>query len=99
MPTPPLRARLLTIVLRATLAGALVGDGAASVLAADLYHGKTLILIAGYAPGGGVDATARVIARHLARFIPGHPHVVVQNMEGGAGLLAGPYVARRGAAR
>ena len=50
--------------------------------AADFYRGKTLTLIVGFAPGGGVDTQARTIARHLVRFIPGQPAVIVQNMEG-----------------
>jgi hypothetical protein len=52
----------------------------------------------GYAPGGGVDTTARVVARHLVRFIPGQPGVVVQNMEGAAGVVAASYLDRRAAA-
>src|SRR5207244_5648130 len=63
--------------------------------AADFYHGKTLTVIVGYAPGGGVDATARAITRHLARFIPGQPNIVVQNMEGAAGLISANYLHQR----
>jgi tripartite-type tricarboxylate transporter receptor subunit TctC len=63
--------------------------------AADFYQGKTLTLIVGFAPGGGVDTTARVVARHLVRFIPGEPGVVVQNMEGAAGIVAMNYVDKR----
>src|SRR5438552_2322866 len=55
---------------------------ATSARAAEWYEGKTLTLIVGFAPGGGVDTTARVIARHLVRFLPGQPGVVVQNREG-----------------
>ena len=33
------------------------------VLAADFYQSKTLTVIVGYAPGGGVDASARAITR------------------------------------
>jgi tripartite-type tricarboxylate transporter receptor subunit TctC len=66
--------------------------------AADFYRDKTLTLIVGFAPGGGVDTTARVVARHLVRFIPGAPNIVVQNMEGAAGLVAMNYVAKRVAA-
>jgi hypothetical protein len=29
-----------------------------------------------------VDTTTRVVSRHLARFIPDAPRVIVQNMEG-----------------
>jgi len=63
--------------------------------AGDFYQGKTLTIVVGFAPGGGVDNTARVVARHLARFIPGEPGVVVQNMEGAAGIVAMNYVAKR----
>jgi tripartite-type tricarboxylate transporter receptor subunit TctC len=63
--------------------------------AADLYRGRTLTLIVGFAPGGGVDTQARTIARHLVRFIPGQPGVIVQNMEGAAGALATNYLNQR----
>jgi len=79
-----------------------LGTGALSLAAsvkkgcaADFYQGKTLTMIVGFAPGGGVDTTARLLARHLARFIPGQPGVVVQNMEGAAGVIAANYLARR----
>ena len=77
-------------VLFATLA-------AVEAHAADFYAGKTLTMIVGFAPGGGVDNTARVVARHLVRFIPGNPGLVVQNMEGAAGIVAMNYVANRAA--
>src|SRR3984893_16878661 len=61
---------------------------------ADFYRGKTLTMIVGFAPGGGVDTQARTIARHLVRFIPGQPGVIVQNMEGAAGALATNFLNR-----
>jgi tripartite-type tricarboxylate transporter receptor subunit TctC len=36
--------------------------------------------------GGGYDAYARLLARHIGRFIPGSPVVVAKNMEGAGGL-------------
>jgi hypothetical protein len=71
--------------------GALAGAG-------DFYQGKTLTVIVGFAPGGGVDTTARIVAKHLVQFIPGEPSLVVQNMEGAAGLVAMNYVNMRVAA-
>jgi hypothetical protein len=72
------------------------GFGAAGgVLAAEYYQGKTLTVIVGYAPGGGVDATARAVTRHLGRFIPGQPNIVVQNMEGAAGIISVNHLDRR----
>jgi tripartite-type tricarboxylate transporter receptor subunit TctC len=59
---------------------------------ADFYQGKTLTIIVGYAPGGGVDTGARLIARHIAGFIPGKPNVLVQNMPGAAGLVSANHI-------
>jgi hypothetical protein len=36
-----------------------------------------------------------MVARHLVRFIPGQPSLVIQNMEGAAGLVAANHVGRR----
>ena len=63
--------------------------------AAEFYRGKTITMIVGFAPGGGVDTQARTIARHLVRFIPGQPGMIVQNMEGAAGALATNYLNQR----
>jgi tripartite-type tricarboxylate transporter receptor subunit TctC len=82
--------------------GVLAGIGATAFVcrraaAADFYQGKTITLIVGFAPGGGVDSQARTIARHLVRFIPGQPAIVVQNMEGAAGALAANFLYQRAA--
>jgi hypothetical protein len=66
--------------------------------AADFYEGKTLTVIVGFAPGGGVDANARAVTRHLGRFIPGNPNVVIQNMEGAAGIVSANHLRTRVAA-
>jgi hypothetical protein len=49
---------------------------------ADFYKGRTVTLIVGYGPGGGYDLYARLMARHLGRYISGNPTIVVQNMPG-----------------
>jgi len=50
------------------------------------YTGKTIKLLVGLPPGGGADAYARLVQRHLGRFVPGAPQIVAQNMPG-AGTL------------
>jgi hypothetical protein len=77
--------------------GALCGAAGASkrALAGEFYRGKTVTVIVGFAPGGGVDTTARVVAKHLVRFIPGEPSVIVQNMEGAGGVVAANHLDRR----
>jgi hypothetical protein len=89
----PLSRRRLLLGLGALPLG--VRGPAAHAESADFYQGKTLTLIVGFAPGGGVDTTARVVAKHFVRFIPGQPALVVQNMEGAAGLIAANYLDRR----
>jgi tripartite-type tricarboxylate transporter receptor subunit TctC len=74
--------------------GGLAALRSARAVAADFYQGKTLTMIVGFAPGGGVDSQARTIARHLVRFIPGEPAMVVQNIEGAAGAVAANYINR-----
>jgi tripartite-type tricarboxylate transporter receptor subunit TctC len=59
---------------------------------ADFFDGKQINLIVGYGPGGGYDIYARLLARHLGRFIPGDPDVVVQNMPGANSLKAVNYL-------
>jgi tripartite-type tricarboxylate transporter receptor subunit TctC len=59
---------------------------------AQYYAGKTLTIIVGYKTGGGYDATARLLARHLPKHIPGKPTVIVQNMPGANSLIAANHV-------
>src|SRR5712691_2422017 len=54
---------------------------------ADFYAGKTVDLYIGYSAGGGYDVYARLLARHMARFIPGNPAIVPKNMPGAGSLL------------
>jgi tripartite-type tricarboxylate transporter receptor subunit TctC len=59
---------------------------------ANFYRGKTIRFVVGYPPGGGFDTYARAIARHLGKYIPGTPGVIVDNMPGGGSLIAANYV-------
>jgi tripartite-type tricarboxylate transporter receptor subunit TctC len=59
---------------------------------ADFYRGRTLSLLAGFNVGGGADAYARLIARHLGMHLPGNPAVVVKNMQGAGSVLAANHV-------
>ncbi len=58
------------------------------------YKGRQLSLIVGYGPGGGYDAYGRLVAKHIGRFLPGQPTVVVQNMPGAGSLVATNYIYR-----
>jgi tripartite-type tricarboxylate transporter receptor subunit TctC len=55
------------------------------------YEGKTITVVIG-ATGGSLNVGARIVARHLAKHIPGNPTVIVQNMTGAAHLVATNHV-------
>ena len=56
------------------------------------FAGKTVTIIVGYKAGGGYDATARLLARHLPKHIPGKPTVIVQNMPGANSIIAANHI-------
>jgi tripartite-type tricarboxylate transporter receptor subunit TctC len=58
----------------------------------DFYKNRQVNLIVGYGPGGGYDITARLLARHIGDYIPGHPAIVVQNMAGAGSMRAANYL-------
>ena len=57
------------------------------------YKGKTLTLYVGFVPGGGYDATARLVAKYIGKYISGDPTVIVKNMPGAGGITMANYVA------
>jgi tripartite-type tricarboxylate transporter receptor subunit TctC len=61
-------------------------------LAADFYAGKNIRFIVGFAAGGGYDAYARLVAKHISRHIPGKPSTVVENMDGAGSVIAANYM-------
>jgi tripartite-type tricarboxylate transporter receptor subunit TctC len=60
----------------------------------DFYKGKALEMVAPTSPGGDYDLRARLVSRHMGRFIPGNPTIVARNMPGGLGVAAANYLAR-----
>src|ERR1700730_17225802 len=60
---------------------------------ADFYRGKTISVLIGVGAGGEYDTIARLVARYIGRYIPGHPSLVPQNMTGASGLKSMNYLA------
>jgi tripartite-type tricarboxylate transporter receptor subunit TctC len=87
--TQPAR-RLTSLALIALFALAFV----VRATAADFYAGKTVNFIVGTDIGGGFSLYARLIGKHLGRYIPGNPTVVVKNMPGAGGSTASAYLYR-----
>src|SRR5262245_3475867 len=89
-------------MIRILFAVLLVLSAGSSLMAQDdvaaFYQGKTMRLIVGVGVGSGYDVNARVLARHMAKHIPGHPNIIVQNQPGAGSLTmtnqmyaAGPF--------
>ena len=78
----------------AVLAGATLIVGGVRAVASDFYAGKTVNFIVGTDVGGGFSIYGRVLSRHLGRFIPGAPTLVMKNMPGAGGATAANYLYR-----
>ena len=62
------------------------GAGVASAQSVEgFYKGKTLNIYSGHSAGGAYSAYARLLERHMAKYIPGHPTTVFKVMEGASG--------------
>jgi tripartite-type tricarboxylate transporter receptor subunit TctC len=59
---------------------------------ADFYRGRNVTLVIGFSAGGGYDLYARLLARHLGKYIPGQPSIVAQNREGAGSERAIRYL-------
>jgi tripartite-type tricarboxylate transporter receptor subunit TctC len=86
---PIMRARLVLSLIALVLP--LAADARADPLA-EFYRGRNVTLIVGYSAGGGYDAYARTVARHLGRHIPGNPAVIPQNMPGAGSLRSANFL-------
>lgn len=76
-------------------AGLVLGGAAPSRSATDeFFKGKTIRIVVGFAAGGGFDTYSRVIGRHMGKFIPGNPSIIVENMTGAGSLVAANHVYR-----
>lgn len=76
--------QLAIIMAAAFLCGARGGHAASDDT---FYKGKTIRLIVAFSAGGGYDAYSRTIGRHLGKYIPGNPAIIVENMTGAGGII------------
>jgi len=78
--------KLLLLVAAVAIGFGLISGN--SFAAAPYYEGKTIHLIVGNPAGGGFDTYARTIARHMGKYIPGNPTIIVENVPAAAGMMA-----------
>src|SRR5918992_2361843 len=72
---------------------ALFWNSTAQAQTTPFYKDKTIRIIVGFTAGGLYDQYARILARHMPKYIPGNPNIIVQNMPGAGSLTATNYVA------
>ena len=85
------RGRGTSLTLVSLLVGLAITQAEAQSVV-NFYQGKTLRVIVGYAPGGGFDQYARLLAKYLPRYLPGTPSAIVQNMPGSSSIVATHYI-------
>jgi tripartite-type tricarboxylate transporter receptor subunit TctC len=59
------------------------------------FKDKPVTMIIGYAPGGGTDASGRLIAQFIGKHLPGQPTIVVRNQPGADGMTALNYLVQQ----
>ncbi len=60
--------------------------------AAEPFAGKTIAIYVGSGAGGVYDVFGRLVARHITRYIPGEPNMVVSPMPGAGGIAASNFL-------
>jgi tripartite-type tricarboxylate transporter receptor subunit TctC len=58
------------------------------------FAGKQIKLLVGFSPTGyGYDTYARLLARHIGKYLPGNPAIIPQNRPGAGSLNLASYIA------
>jgi tripartite-type tricarboxylate transporter receptor subunit TctC len=79
--------RLLAIFALLGIPSALAQDSVAQ-----FYKGRQITVIVGSSAGGGYDIYARLLARHMPKYIPGNPSMIVSNMPGAGSNAAVAHI-------
>jgi tripartite-type tricarboxylate transporter receptor subunit TctC len=84
--------RFMTLAAVLAIGTALIAPGQAAAQTPDFYKGKTIEMHIGYTSGGGYDVYGRIVARHMAKYIPGNPQIVPKNTPGAGSLRAANWL-------
>ncbi len=82
----------LSMTLKA--ASLLIALGCATAQAAEepAGEGRRMTVLIGTSPGSTFDLAGRLVSRHMAKFLPGKPNMVPQNMAGAGSVIAANYL-------
>ena len=82
------------LVVIGLLFAGLLSNGAPVSAQDQFYRGKVVRVIVGFPPGGGYDTYARLIARHMGKYVAGNPTIVVDNMSGAGSMISANHIFR-----
>lgn len=85
--------KIVRSILRAALVPLALAAPAAAQAAGNFYEGKIITVVVGNPAGSGYDAYARLLTRHMGKYIPGNPGFIVQNMPGAGSMTAAQHIA------
>ena len=85
-----MRRKILT-GLALIAAGTLTAQIATAQNVADMYKDRTVTLLMGYSVGGTYGQTTLLLSKHLGKYIPGNPNVIMQSMPGAGGIKMANY--------
>ena len=80
-----MRSKMMRLVAEIGAVLLLAMGSAAAQSVEGFYKGKTLSIYSGHSAGGAYSAYARLLERHIAKYIPGTPTTVFKVMEGASG--------------
>lgn len=86
------RVAIAAVFFFAVCAIQLFGTSGSKADEAPFYQGKTIRIIVGGGAGGFNDSWARLLARHMGKYIPGNPDFIVQNIPGAGSIIATNHV-------
>jgi tripartite-type tricarboxylate transporter receptor subunit TctC len=84
--------KIKMLALAGAVASLIAAPTARGESVAEFYKGKTIRVVIGSGVGGSYAVFAQLTSRHLGRFLPGSPTLVMQNMPGAGGLVALNYL-------
>lgn len=76
----------MSMPIVAMAVGLMGAAGAQAQSPAAFYKGKTVVVYSGHSAAGAYSAYGRMLERHISKYMPGSPTVVMKIMEGGTGL-------------
>ena len=82
----------MAAVLVAAVLAVAVPTAARAQPAEEFFKTASLSLYVGSGGGGGYDAIARLVARHMSRYLPGNPNFVIKNMPTAAGVASANFI-------